>query len=391
MKHHKTNWMSDIMRVHTLGIAMRRWSHACWLWLHSLDSIPAALLVVLPSVLPCSICSHHMNDFIRTDPISENTHHWVIDLHNNINIHAAKPLVSYDQSEVLHRFVDARSTFVQFLFAVAFTLPESRVEDFRVFCTLAFPTVGLTPPVLESQYPGHSLPLSLFEYVRPYVYRSFESLVVDFVPQSHYGLYQITYVGAIVPGGPDDSLSLLCADSIGGFALQSLVHEERVDSVHASRDAPATARRIVRNIHPVALKARIYHLCPMLSIPMLTEVSSSTIERIHASLQADESTESIVGFLVSDCLCGDDQPDRMVHYICSLGVAMITFGLVILAGVRRPRHRRLLVVLFLLLLSTEIYLSITFPMTGLLFSTSSLVVIMSLVLYRHRSSSPTTM
>jgi hypothetical protein len=374
------------MRVHTPGITMWRWSHACWLWLHSLDSIPVALRVVLPSVLPCSICSHHMNDFIRTDPISEPTNHWVVDLHNNINLHAAKPLVSYDQSEVLHRFVDLRSTFVQFLFAVAFTLPESRVEAFRVFCTLAFPTVGLTPPVLESQYPGHSLPLYLFEYVRPYVHRSFESLVVDFVPQSHYGLYHITDVDAFVPGGPDGSLSPLCDDSIGGFALQSLVHEERVDSVHAGRDVPETARRIVRNIHPAILKARMYHLCPMLSIPMLTEVSSTTIARIQMSLHAEESTESIAGFLASACLCGKDQPYRMVHYICSLGVAMVAFGIVILACVRRPRHRRLLVVLLLLLLSTEIYLCITSPMTGLFFSTSSLVVIMSLVLYRHRSS-----
>ena len=312
--------------------------------------------------------------------MSEPTDRWLVDLHNDVNVRTGKPIVSYAHSRVVHRVVDARSAFVQFLFSIAFTLSDSQAEHFRTFCLLAFPTVGLTPPDV-SQFPDRHFPHYLFEYVRPFAFANFNGLVLDFVPPTLYSVYGIS--------ADDIRESLVvppCSNSMCDTALQSLVHEERVDGVNTHRSMVDIARRVLSNTTHERLVARASRMYPLLDIPRIDySPEDSMVERIQSALQTNQTTASIAGLLMHACMPMPTMERLSAHYLITLGVVLVILGVLVLVYGRHPNHRKTLVFVLLLLLSSEIYLSIMFPWTGLGIILVSTTILFVLGSYRYKT------
>ena len=167
-----------------LGTGMPRWSHACWDWMHRLDVIPEGMLLMMPSILPCPICSMHMARYILQNPLYEPHREWIIDLHNDVNIRTNKAVVEYEDVPV--RPMNSAG-LTQFLFVVAFMLPVERTDDFWEFCGLALQTL-----------PGNVTLQRPLQYVHPSqviwrelttVYTNYHDVVVDFIPPRLYHQY----------------------------------------------------------------------------------------------------------------------------------------------------------------------------------------------------------
>jgi hypothetical protein len=359
-----------------IGVALSRWSQACWMWLHGLESIPGELIEVLPFVLPCSLCSVHMKQFIREHPVSEPTCVWIVDLHNDINRRSAKRHVTHLESQSIHRTNDTRMSFVQFLFAVSFTIPSSQVPYFRTFCTLAFPTVGLEPPD-PVQIPEHHLASHIFGYMRPFSYDSFNELVVDFVPPSMYSVYGLTDLTAPV------YTPTSCTRSMVDTAIQSIVHEERVDRMYVRRDALSTTHRIADRINGMGLVRRIHHFCPTFEVPLMTDLDTNDID-VQTSLRTDVSSGHIAQMISTKCLSSSIDSGSTSQYPTVLCVALVLFGACLVACVRYPHHRATML-LMLLLLSIDVYMSIVSPGTGVPFTITSMITILLIYrTYHHR-------
>ena len=62
----------------------------------------------LSNVLPCAACASHYKDKLEKMPINlssrQNLFKWTVDLHNDVNIHLGKPILSYQQAiDDLHK------------------------------------------------------------------------------------------------------------------------------------------------------------------------------------------------------------------------------------------------------------------------------------------------
>lgn len=164
-----------------LGMGMPRWSHACWDWLHRLEVIPEGMLSILPSLLPCPVCSLHMSRYILQNPLYEPHREWVIDLHNDVNIRLGKPVVEYADAPVLPM---DNVGLTQFLFAVTFTMSRDQTDDFWELC-------GLLPGNMLPQRPSshHVHPSEALWRALPHAYDSYSDVIMDFVPPRHYHHY----------------------------------------------------------------------------------------------------------------------------------------------------------------------------------------------------------
>jgi hypothetical protein len=277
-----------------------------------------------------------------------------VDLHNNINKENGKDCFDYSQSRAFHKDMDPRTSFIQFVFAVSFTIPAKRVVHLRTFCKLAFPTVGLEAPV---NIPDHNIPFHLFGYIKPYTYTNFDNLVSDFVPPTLYGVYGMTALIAPVYEPPP------CTHSIVDASVRSIVHEERINYMNKTdRDVESMTHRIVDSINNEGLMRRIHHYCPLFVIPTLSDLSPQDASGLRVALEDDLPSDQIAQLIMSNCLVPD--PDEMVHYLVALCVLLIVCIITVVACVRRPYHRGTLV-LVAILLSVGIYVSVSFPRTGL--------------------------
>jgi hypothetical protein len=314
------------------GISLNRWSRSCWDWLHSAESIPVELLETLALLLPCTICGAHMRAFLKKHPASVPVCEWVVDLHNDVNRRAGKAMYTqYDEAQSLYQHTDTRAAFYHFVFAISFTIRESQVPQFRTFCQLAFPTVGLEPPGPVA-IPDDQVPLALYRYIQPYKYPTFNDLVVDFVPVSYYGRYGLTTADAPVYTAP------ACVSSIVDVSIRSIIHEERMECTHRVRDSLCVTRRITERINNMGLTNRVLHMCPRFVMPVLTKLSAEDTD-LQKSLKDDVSTDTIAQMIHVKCTTTApciSETAKSMNPTVGICVASIVFCITLVACVKRP-------------------------------------------------------
>jgi hypothetical protein len=251
-----------------IGVAIERWSHACWYWLHHC-TIPIEVIDVLSFVLPCSICSAHFVQYREKHPVYEPISKWLVDLHNDVNIRTGKKILSYQDSIIANKNVDGRLVFNQFLFSVVFTLTKGNTH-FDTFCRVAFPTVGLSSPLpaVRSTNIAHFL----FDYIRPHGYESFDEIVVDFVPSWMYPLHGVGLDTSVVVQTPP------CSGDILTYVVQSIVKEELLSN--------GTMETIATRVNSKDLTVRMHHFCPLLpeiiynTVPLTLSQTSTSVDSV---------------------------------------------------------------------------------------------------------------
>lgn len=170
---------------------MPYWSHACWQWLHT-SNIPVHLLVILPDILPCAMCSNHMIGYAEDVPISTPTCRWICDLHNDVNRRQNKREVLFDELSVVHADTDSRRSLMQFVLACSFRINRDRYHSFAAFLSIALPTVGIDVP---DPFVFHESTVSVPEYVYTFFVRAglytktFRTLLDEYIPITMHSRY----------------------------------------------------------------------------------------------------------------------------------------------------------------------------------------------------------
>jgi hypothetical protein len=310
-----------------IGISIDRWSHSCWSWLHHC-TIPLNVIDLLPSVLPCSMCSIHLHNYQRLHPVYEPTSGWLVELHNDVNVRTGKLIVSAIDARQRHECVDGRLVFTQFVFAIAFTLSanENSRHRFQQFCTAAFPTVGLHPP--DPWTTGVSVPEQLFLHMKPYGYMRFHEMVVDFVPPSMYTMYGVSDTDGLVPVVQYAP----CDGAIVAYVIQSIVHEE-----FGADGAQAAYQRTTERMAQGDLQTRIHHFCPFLRESQYT----MDLPKTPPSVQECTSPACITDVMVN---CSSRHVKSIVVPLFYIFWALF----VLVLCVRFPHHRRIYIVIALL-------------------------------------------
>lgn len=173
---------------------MTHWSHACWGWLHSCENMNRRTITSLARILPCGMCRHHMQQYLKEHEITEPVDKWIIDFHNDINIRLHKPLMSYEDVSLQKKSrVDMLNCLVQFTLACSFVFqfnPSSR-EDFINFFEDATEATGLPLFVDTDGSDGDLLPHKVHEYFTQHgvVSRSYVDMVDDYIPMELKGRF----------------------------------------------------------------------------------------------------------------------------------------------------------------------------------------------------------
>jgi hypothetical protein len=95
-------------------IHLDKWGPAAWHFLHTITFVypvnPTTeektnmtdfFTKVLPSILPCKVCSTHYVSILSNYPIQaqnrESLSKWLVEIHNQVNLSTQKPVFTYEQ------------------------------------------------------------------------------------------------------------------------------------------------------------------------------------------------------------------------------------------------------------------------------------------------------
>jgi len=112
--------------------SINEWGPSAWKWLHN-STISEETILLLPRVLPCSVCRYHIHEYMQGYPITRSTSDWLQRLHNNVNRRTGKPL--YTRTIVRNR-QKAIIGFTDFMYIVTLVHGEQNVaiDFFRQGC-----------------------------------------------------------------------------------------------------------------------------------------------------------------------------------------------------------------------------------------------------------------
>jgi hypothetical protein len=180
-----------------LGTSFSRWTKSSWEWLHTCHTISPHLLHALAPILPCTICSIHMSDYLLLhEPETSvwSMSEYIFQLHNVIRQRQDKPLL-FQSLEMIgnhYEHVDSLASFRQFTYAVACVceLDEEKSISFQRFFSEGCKIMGLDIPVYESGERTCNWFYFVYLHFQTHEEVSYEALLIDFLPSPFHDRFR---------------------------------------------------------------------------------------------------------------------------------------------------------------------------------------------------------